>query len=194
MGKHGSYPPVERDLYRAPAWVVAALAEHLDLAGARVWEPASGTGTMAAALQDAGARVFTSDIVRRRYPLDAVFDFVSDAPNPRARGFYIVTNPPFGERGALAVRFIESGLRRTDGKLALLLPSDFDCAKSRVGLFRDCRRFAGKIILTRRIVWFERSDGEREAPKENHAWFIWRGAGARPCPLTFAYAPGGLEP
>jgi hypothetical protein len=26
----------------------------------------------------------------------------------------------------------------------------------------------------KRIVWFERDDGMREAPKKNHAWFVWQ--------------------
>jgi hypothetical protein len=45
--------------------------------------------------------------------------------------------------------------------------------QSRVHLFRDCECFAGKIVLTRRVVWFQRHDGVREAPKENSAWFTW---------------------
>jgi hypothetical protein len=58
--------------------------------------------------------------------------------------------------------------------LALLLPCDFDSAKTRARYFRDCPHFIGKIILTKRVVWFQRSDGIREAPKENSAWFLWR--------------------
>jgi hypothetical protein len=44
--------------------------------------------------------------------------------------------------------------------------------------------------LTRRIVWFERRDGERAAPKENHAWYCWQSTPVRTClpPLTL-YAP-----
>ena len=38
---------------------------------------------------------------------------------------------------------------------------------------RDCPEFVGKIVLRERIVWFQRSDGIREAPKENSAWFLW---------------------
>ncbi len=87
----------------------------------------------------------------------------------------IVTNPPYGRGNRLAVKFIEAGLRRmaNRGMLAMLLPVDFDSAKTRSHLFRDNPYFTGKVVLTRRIVWFERSDGEKEAPKENHAWFIW---------------------
>jgi len=67
MGKHGTeYARAERDLYPTPAWVIAALAEHVDLRGLTAWEPACGDGRMAEALRAAGcARVYTSDIVDR---------------------------------------------------------------------------------------------------------------------------------
>src|SRR5262249_11154963 len=85
------------------------------------------------------------------------------------------TNPPFGQGGRQATAFIEVGLRRlpVDATLALLLPCDFDSAKTRVRYFGDCPEFVGKIVLRERIVWFQRSDGIREAPKENSAWFLW---------------------
>ena len=67
MGKHETgYARVERDLYPTPHWVVSALAEHVDLRGLTVWEPACGDGRMAEALRLQGcARVYTSDIVNR---------------------------------------------------------------------------------------------------------------------------------
>jgi hypothetical protein len=50
------------------------------------------------------------------------------------------------------------------------------------------RRLTGR--MTRRIVWFERTDGEREAPKENHGWFIWQRTAlqVRAAPVTL-YGP-----
>jgi hypothetical protein len=66
MGKHGSEyaRSIERDHYPSPDWVVAALAEHVDLNGLLVWEPAAGNGAMVEALRCAGcARVYASDIV-----------------------------------------------------------------------------------------------------------------------------------
>ena len=55
-----------------------------------------------------------------------------------------------------------------------MLPCDFDSAKTRARYFDDCPEFVGKIVLRQRVVWFQRSDGIREAPKENSAWFIWQ--------------------
>jgi hypothetical protein len=51
MGKHEtSYERMPRDFYPTPAWVTEALAEHVELAGKRILEPACGDGRMAEAL------------------------------------------------------------------------------------------------------------------------------------------------
>ena len=63
MGKHeNGYARVARDFYPTPSWVVDALAEHVELRGRRIWEPAAGDGRMARTLALHGARVFSSDI------------------------------------------------------------------------------------------------------------------------------------
>ena len=48
--------------------------------------------------------------------------------------------------------------------------------------------------MRKRIVWFERDDGIREAPKENHAWFVWQRSPlrVRQWPVTL-YAPATAE-
>ena len=65
----------------------------------------------------------------------------------------------------------------------MLLRTDFDHAASRAHLFADCAMFAKKVVLTKRIRWFENSNG---SPSFNHCWMIWdrqhRG------PPTLAYA------
>jgi predicted RNA methylase len=176
MGKHEvGYERIDKDLYPTPSWVIDALAEHVDLAGKVIWEPATGTGSMAEALKAAGTRrVYRSDVVERDYPLDEVLYFLSGRIPTKISDFdLIVTNSPYGPRNTLAEKFIEIGLRHINshgGALALLLPTDFDSAKSRHRLFRDCSAFVARISLTRRIVWFE---GPNAAPKENHAWHVW---------------------
>jgi hypothetical protein len=189
VGKHETgYARVARDFYPTPAWVTNALAEHVELAGMRVWECACGDGRMSEALKAAGASVYSSDIEDRGYSgLDVVLDFLTaDPPAPFDK---IVTNPAYGKRNKTAEEFAERGLIHTanGGLLALLLPNDFDSAITRRHLFAECPAFAGKIVLTKRIKWFEPPPGERAGPKENHSWFIWR----RPCsraPRIF-YAP-----
>jgi hypothetical protein len=85
----------------------------------------------------------------------------------------IVTNPPFG----LATEFIEHSLRLMEpvgGYVAMLLPSDFDHAQSRVHLFRNCPQFSRRVVLLRRIVWFVEANGKPKAsPSTNHIWALW---------------------
>jgi hypothetical protein len=173
MGKHeNGYARVERDGYPTPTWCARALVEHVHLEGLRIWEPAAGSGHLARGLETVGARVFASDI--DRHPR---FDFLTPGLPAGLRQFDgIVTNPPWGAGNRLAVAFIEAGLQRIascGGFLALLLPTDFDSARTRLHLFHD-PRFVARISLTSRPVWFERADGERPAPKENCAWFVWQ--------------------
>ncbi len=189
MGKHGTYPRVDGDHCPTPDWVVAALAEHVDLAGKVIWEPTAGDGCMAEALKAAGASVFCSDNVDRGYPLGAALNFTSALKAP----IYfdgIVTNPAYGHGGRIAERFIAAGLRHTAGGgfLALLLAADFDSAKTRPRFCRDCPLFAAKIVLTRRITWFSYPDPDRERPKENHSWCVWRHSTLWSTPLIL-YAP-----
>jgi hypothetical protein len=179
MGKHeNGYARIERDYYPTPAWATEALAEHVELAGMRVWEPAAGDGRMSEVFKAAGASVYSTDIQDRGYAgLDAVSDFIEAIPPTRLD--LIATNPAYGERNKIAVMFAERGLKHIagGGLLALLLPVDFDSAVSRRHLFADCPAFAGKIVLTKRIVWFPSLDektGRQKAPKENHAWYLWR--------------------
>jgi hypothetical protein len=191
VGKHeAGFARVERDFYPTPSWVIEALAEHVDLAGMRVWECACGTGQMSEALKEVGASVYSTDIEDYGYAgLDAVVDFV-DGQHPNIRFTGLITNPPYGARNKLAERFIEIGLQRIAACsfMALLLPTDFDSAKTRTRFFADCPHFAGRIILTRRIVWFENPD-KREAPKENTAWFLWSRNVIRSRPPIVLYAP-----
>jgi hypothetical protein len=79
-------------------------------------------------------------------------------------------------RGELACAFVRHALASSVGLVAMLLKVDFDSAKTRIGLFRDNPRFAGKVVLLNRIVWFEPEGAA--GPSENHAWFVWRSVGA----------------
>jgi tRNA G10 N-methylase Trm11 len=143
VGKHEvGFTRIERDFYPTPSWVIEALAEHVDLAGMCIWECACGDGRMAEALRATGASVYASDIEDRGYAeFSAVLDFVA-GQIPKTEHFdAIITNPPFGSRGKLAEQFIRTGLRRiTDCPfMALLLPVDFDSAKTRMPLLAALR-------------------------------------------------------
>lgn len=157
--RDSGYERKERDLYETPEWVTLALAPHLPTTDCTVWEPAAGGGKMVAALLKIGFDVSASDIVTG-------CDFLT-APSPRPIRA-IITNPPY----EMATEFIQRALGGVpnNGFVAMLLRTDFDHAKTRQYLFGSHRAFSKKVVLTRRIKWFEDSKGQ---PSFNHAWFIW---------------------
>jgi hypothetical protein len=199
MGKHGDeYARVERDDYPTPAWVIGALAEHVKLRGWTIWEMACGKeGRMSEALKAAGcARVYSTDISNGYAGQDEVLDFLSGRLPNLPRCDASITNPPFGPRGKTAEAFITRSLQLlTSGYtdfVALLLPHDFDSAKTRAHLFERCPHFIGKITLRQRIKWFEHSDPVRRKrnPKENTDWYLFKRRSQRDRrPPFILYAP-----
>lgn len=182
--RNSEYERRERDLYETPKWVTEVLCQHLFQSGwalGCVWEPAAGSGKMLDVLEsyaDPGCAV-GSDVEPQREDIMRMNFLTSDAPSwrgPLGQNEFgaIVTNPPYD----LATEFVERALHyfqgRSVGKIAMLLRTDFDHAKSRTHLFRDCPAFAEKLVLMKRIAWFVEENGRPKAsPSFNHAWYIW---------------------
>jgi hypothetical protein len=156
--RDSGYGRVEHDRYETPEWVTQALLPHLGNIQS-VWEPAAGSGKMVRALEAAGLQVISTDISDGQ-------DFLLSGERDVDA---IVTNPPYSSAPAFIVHALRlmSGRR---GKVAMLLRTDFDHARSREHLFANCPAFARKIVLTTRIRWFEQSNG---SPSFNHAWYLW---------------------
>jgi hypothetical protein len=170
--RDSGYARKENDLYETPGWVTEALLPHLGDVQS-IWEPACGNGAIVDHLVRRGIKsIDFTDITDGR-------DFLKEGPRPVEA---IVTNPPYG----LAKEFIEHAIAimPPDGRVAMLLRTDYDHAKTRQHLFSGCRQFAKKLVLTKRIVWFE---SEKAAPSFNHAWFIWDWK--HKGPPTLAYGP-----
>lgn len=151
---------IKHDAYQTPAWATEAVIPYLpkSVRVGLVWEPAAGKGKMVKVLRKHRLKVMASDITRRR-------DFLKSHVSVKA----VITNPPF----VLAREFIEHALACTqefEGVVAMLLRVDFDSGATRRHLFAEHPAFKCKVVLTKRIQWFEGSNG---APSENHAWFIW---------------------
>lgn len=167
------YDRKANDLYETPAWVTQALVPHLQKINL-IWEPAAGTNAMADVLTEANYKVITSDLSH-----GTDFLKVERLSNGASA---IITNPPFN----LATQFIERALElmKPGGLVAMLTRVDFDSAKTRRHLFADHPAFCKKIVLLRRIVWFEPATA---SPSFNHCWMIWdwRHQG----PPTIAYGP-----
>ena len=162
--RESGYARKEHDLYETPEWVTAALLSFLPRQ-VQFWEPASGSGKMARVLSAVGP-VTSTDIMLGD-------DFLRTTELPHSMCAAIVTNPPY-ER---ATEFCEHALQLMEpvhGFVAMLLRTDFDHAKSRTHLFRDCPAFARKLVLMKRIAWFVDEDGRpKGSPSFNHAWYIW---------------------
>lgn len=159
--RDSGYARKERDLYETPEWVTLVLRPHLPNA-MLVYEPAAGSGKMVNALEKMGHEVASDDIAEGK-------DFLECTT---AGADAIITNPPY----ILAQEFIEHALKITkpeSGLVAMLLRTDYDHAKTRAHLFSGCKQFTKKIVLTKRIVWFEAAEGKSAAPSFNHAWYIW---------------------
>jgi len=172
--RDSGYERKERDLYETPKWVTASLINGHLRKFEKVWEPACGSGKIVEALGILESEIMATDI-------DKGEDFLSYFRAPDGVDA-IITNPPY----ALAQEFIQHALAlmEPDGCVAMLLRTDFDHAKTRQHLFGQHPAFSKKLVLTKRIKWFEDSKGQ---PSFNHAWFIWdhQHQGAP----TLAYAP-----
>lgn len=165
--RNSGYERKERNLYETPEWVSLALhpliPDHVVF-----WEPACASGNISKTL----VANHSSDLVTD-YGETGV-DFLLTNKMPKGCNA-IITNPPFGKD---AEKFIRHSLKllsgNPEGFIAMLLPVDFDSAKTRRDIFTENHgllSFAGKLILTKRITWFEPA---RASPSANHAWYIWQ--------------------
>jgi hypothetical protein len=181
--RNSGYAKKPLGAYMTPEWCTQALMAFLPrLAEYPVWEPACGTGSMVSVLRKAGFSVVGTDI-------DAGVDFLRAgvAPTPAGKIGAIITNPPYD----LATEFIEHALRLTErdqGVVAMLLRCDFDHAQSRTHLFRDNPAFYKKLVLLRRIVWFDPGAGNRtgKSPSYNHSWFLFDHMYSGPPTISYA--------
>lgn len=168
--------PLEK--YYTPAWPIEALIRSEDMRGRWV-DPAAGAGHIMDVLNAAGVRCDGFDIAPDAPHVSGPLDFLVttwiDGPGHYGtKALNIITNPPFGTQGRLAVKFIEHALKLTEptgGKVIMLLHADFDAAKTRRHLFADHPAFARQYTLTDRLQWANLEDQDRSS--SNHAWFVW---------------------
>lgn len=95
-------------------------------------------------------------------PVNADFDFLQIDIDD---GLFIATNPPY----SLAEEFCRHAISRCD-KVAMLLPYEFDAAKTRRDLWEH--PYKGRYNITQRIRW-ENLEQKKSGPSKNHAWFVW---------------------
>ena len=164
--RNSGYERKNLDAYATPSWVTEALIGFIVARPGSIWEPACGTGEMVEVLKREFV-VLATDIDK------GGIDFLSTKALPSSAIRGIVTNPPY-ERAEEFCNHALALMQSVGGFVAMLLRCDFDHAKGRGYLFRECRAFSQKIILTKRIVWFVEADGKpRASPSFNHAWYLW---------------------
>jgi hypothetical protein len=173
--RNSEYARRTGDDYSTPHWCTAVIVDLLHERRVRsVLEPCPGEGRMVRSLISCGFSVEGCNT-----------DFLT--ANGFKRHDAVVGNPPYSH----ACEFIEKALmltRPVNGMVCLLLPVNYDCAtrSRRTRLFEP--PFVTKIILRRRITWIARTDGVKEAPSSNHAWFIWDWRAPK-TPPTIRYYP-----
>ena len=164
-----NYQRRENDMYETETWAVDALLRALPVLdkNTSIWEPAAGNHAISDHLERRGFAVVNSDIATYEKQQDFELNFFAAT---RKHGEAIITNPPYGKTGhKLAVRFAEHALKICDGWIALLLTAKFDFGKTRQNLFKNNKRFYGKIELVDRLSWA----GNGKTGTDNHAWYVW---------------------
>jgi hypothetical protein len=182
-----AYDRLDGDRYYTPAWVTEALLDVESFDGPTV-DPAAGAGHIVDAFTARGLTMEGADIRPDAIHVHGPLDYLTAVPGTVRN---IVTNPPYGPGGRLAVTFIKKALIDTElagGKVAMLLRVDFDSAHGRREIFGDHPAFKAKYVLTRRIRWAN-LEQKASGPTENHAWFVWSwGQRFSPRP-TLGYLP-----
>lgn len=107
----------EFDYYPTPRVAVDLLLSRENFVG-DIWEPACGDGAISKVLEEYGHEVYSTDLIDRGYGLSGEqYDFL----NYDHRATNIITNPPFN----IAQQFVDLSLKRTTGKVALLVKLQF---------------------------------------------------------------------
>jgi hypothetical protein len=105
------------DYYTEPSWISERLFAVEKFEGDIV-DPACGSGRIVRAARAAGLHSFGTDIKKRCEECLVVRDFLGETG---ARYDNIVSNPPFKHAEA----FIDLALKRTERKVAMILPAKF---------------------------------------------------------------------
>lgn len=169
------------DQYMTPEWVALTLFSVMPLYGT-LWEPACGSSNINRAARNiAGSalKIIATDIDPGWSCVAMHCDFfdpkIHQELMPEKGPLTIATNPPYGNQGRMAEKFTRTALKLTEplrGRVAMLLPVDWDAGKTRHDLFEDFPGHLTVLTLTERIRW-DNIPQSKSGPSQNHAWFIW---------------------
>ena len=135
----------------------------------KIWECAAGNGHLSIKLKTLGYDVFSTDIIKRKYKLDGIQNFLTYAGNTDRD---ILTNPPY----KYAQEFVEKGMSYITSKrhLILFLKLTFLEGQARKKMFQ---KFPPKHIF----IFSKRISVAKNGVASNfdnpnaiaYAWFIW---------------------
>ena len=190
-----AFPRAGDDFYATPSWVTEALLRHIRFRS-QIWEPCCGDGAISAVLGRHGYTVVSTDIADRGFGTPGV-DFHACRTVPEGCRS-LVTNPPYGDSGLHAgqsrsstamLNFLRHALMLTasvQGQLALLVRLQW-IAGQRAAEVMSTAPFAAVVVLTRRILWFDRGEDTKPA-QHHHAWVVFDHAHPAGRPPAMLYA------
>lgn len=177
------YDRADLEKYYTPEWAVVAALASLKLSPYRIlYDPAAGDGAVLRAAWSVGHPAAGADISPDANGIEQG-DFLTDH---RARSV-VLTNPPYGDGGRLAVKFIKHALDVTkslNGVVCMLLRADFDSAPGRVDIFRDHPAFAARLVMLKRLKWTNVEQKPGKGPSTNHTWYVWDWSRPRVLPVV----------
>lgn len=151
------------DFYPTPGWATRALLEYVKFTG-EVWECACGDGAMSVILEESGLKVFSSDLCDRGYGQHGI-DFLAS----ERTADNIVTNPPYN----LAGEFVVSALKKTKGKIALLLRLAFLEGIERREKIFTVSPPTQVLVFSERITFYPKNAERKGSGTTAYAWFVW---------------------
>jgi len=153
------------DAFETPKEVTNALGEFQSSFGSNILEPCAGSGRMVRQIRKIwpNANVLSSDIQRGRNFLQRT----------KIHKGSLITNPPY--RYGMAQKVVDHALRICDGKVAMLLQSDFIWGQQRgKNFYLNGFRPEMIIVIPWRINFFiGASDKIIDGQFFSHCWVIW---------------------
>ena len=151
------------DFFPTPRWATFALLDNEKFDG-DVWECACGDGAMSRVFEEAGSRVYSSDLYNRGYG-DVGHDFLA----PRRSAPNIITNPPYN----CAEGFVASGIKCAQSKFALLLRLAFLEGANRANTIFARTPPARVWVFSERITFYPKGVDPKGSGTTAYAWFVW---------------------
>lgn len=151
------------DFFPTPRWATFALADNEKFSG-EIWEPACGDGAMSQVFEEAGSKVFSSDLFDRGYGESGI-DFLS----PPRSADNIITNPPYN----CAEGFVASGVKHAKHKFALLLRLAFLEGANRANTIFARTPPSRVWVFSERITFYPKGVDPKGSGTTAYAWFVW---------------------